>query len=96
MLVKTFLLIPGDADTCHGWGKDTELGRATVTSHEAILTLHVSHGSFSSLVSWPKQSSNDRCVLFYKFYFQVKKENLWGEVLGINRGRNICLWNAGG
>ncbi|RMC07674.1 hypothetical protein DUI87_17151 [Hirundo rustica rustica] len=41
MLVKTFLLIPGDADTGHGWGKDIELSRVPGTSCEAILTLNV-------------------------------------------------------
>lgn len=60
-------------------------------------TAYITWQGFSSLVSWPKLSSYDHWVLFYKFYFfQVKKGDLRAGVRGINGGRNICLWNAGG
>lgn len=72
-------------DAGHGWGKHTELGTAPGSSSEAVLILHVLHGSFSSLVSWPKVSSYYHWVLFQKFYFfQVKKGDLGAGMHGIS------------
>lgn len=84
--------------TGHGQGMDAELGRGPGFSSEASpYTAYFTWQGFSSLVSWSGLPSYDPQGLFYKFYlFQVKKEDLGAGMRGINGGRNICLWNAGG